>query len=113
MPGTRRVPLNRTPTQQVSRRAALLWRDRQMLRCVCPKSKTPDMCAACERAWSMDHEISRELQLRPWQFPAAIRVHPGMAGPDSIPLSDPGGVQMLARMRSLDEAVQRLEAENV
>ena len=110
MPGTRRTPIGREPTQQITRRAALLWRDMCMLKCRCPQPKT-DVCANCERAYDLDEQIGRELKLRPWQSPATVRKTPSMAGPSGFPLSDPGGKATLARMVALDEAVASLEAE--
>jgi hypothetical protein len=112
MPGTRRTPIGREPTQQITRRAALLWRDMCRLRCTCPKSKPVTReCANCEHSYGLHDKLHTELALRPWQWPCVVRKTPSMAGPSGVPLSDPGGKATLARMAALDEAVASLEAE--
>jgi hypothetical protein len=113
MPGTRRTPIGREPTQQITRRAALLWRDMTMLKCRCPRTRTvsQDMCGMCKRSYDIHEELCQELGLKPWQWPCVVRKTPSMAGPSGPPLSDPGGKATLARMAALDEAVALLEAE--
>jgi hypothetical protein len=111
MPGTRRTPIGREGKQPITPRAARLWRDRCALKCTCTSRSGTEMCANCKRAYDIDAEIGNELRLRPWQSPATARKSPDMAGPNSFPLSDPGGTQTRARMAALDEAVALLEAE--
>jgi hypothetical protein len=76
---TNRTPIHRPPRRRISPRAVELFREMQALpHCSClwgPMYWDRVECASCDRWWSLQNNLCRELELKPWEFPA-VSTHP-------------------------------------
>jgi len=81
MSGTRRVPLARLPTAQITPRAVELFEAMGRLRFTCPPpSPSRSLCGGCQRWYDLHDELHRELGAKPWQWPVVARQSSGRAG---------------------------------
>jgi hypothetical protein len=85
MSGTKRVPIERRSTVQITERALDLWEAMNRLRCTClPVIQEHywlhKMCASCRRWYDLHTELNDELHCEPWQWPCVARASPKRAG---------------------------------
>jgi len=102
MSGTRRTPLARRPTTQVTERAVELFVEMAKLRCSCPSPKrvTQGPCLGCAAWYDLHADLHDELKLKPWQWPCAARESPKHAG------STCWNYEIAARMALLKDAAK-------
>jgi hypothetical protein len=81
MSGTRRTPLVRRPTVQITPRAVELYVAMGKLRCTCPPpSPGRTQCPGCARWYDFHAELHDELRCAPWEWPCVARQSPKRAG---------------------------------
>src|SRR5215471_7573426 len=77
---TRRTPVARQHTSQLSLTAIKLFMEMRRCRCTCDPDVRFDICPGCERWDELDDHLCVELGLKPWEFPTfenpSARVHP-------------------------------------
>jgi hypothetical protein len=69
MPGTRRTPISRQRTPQVTPTAVKIFEAMRRCVCTCDPDDRFDECPGCKRWWDLHHHLSHELGCKPWEFP--------------------------------------------
>jgi hypothetical protein len=75
---TKRLPIGRSPTPQITKRAIALFEQMRKLEraCACPPIDwngeywKRQQCASCEQWWALHSELCDELGCQPWHWPA-------------------------------------------
>jgi hypothetical protein len=107
MSGTRRTPLVRRPTVQITPRAIDLYLAMSKLRCTCPPpSPGRTQCPGCQRWYDLHAELHEELRCAPWEWPCVARQAPKRAGSTCMNES------IAATMALLREAARRRTASS-
>jgi hypothetical protein len=102
MSGTRRVPLARRPTVQLTSRALDLYETMGRLRCTCaPPSPTREPCSGCRRWYDLHGELDEELRLPPWYWPIVGRQGARAAGSPAM------NETIAATMKMFEDAIRR------
>jgi hypothetical protein len=106
MSGTRRVPLARRPTVQITPRAIELYEAMGRLRCTCPSPKPPtrEPCSGCRRWYDLHGELDEELRLPPWYWPIVGRQGARAAGSPAM------NETIAATMKMFEDAIRRRRA---
>jgi hypothetical protein len=102
MSGTRRSPLVRQSTVQITPRAIELYAEMSRLCCSCPSPKPPtqEPCPGCARWYDLHADLHVELRRKPWEWPCVARQSARGAG------SPCWNEDIAARMTLLDEAIR-------
>jgi hypothetical protein len=101
MSGTRRVPLARHPTVQITAEAVELFEAMSKLKCSCaPPSPTRSPCPGCAKWYDLHEQLHTALGCELWQWPCIARQSPKRAG--STCMND----EIAARMVMLKEAAK-------
>jgi hypothetical protein len=75
MPGTKRVPVTRSPIPQITLKAVELFDGMRGCRCTCPpidwegKYWGRQQCPGCKRWWELQNQLCDELCCKPWEYP--------------------------------------------
>jgi hypothetical protein len=81
---TNRTPINRRPTGRLTPQAIEIFKRMVAIKCTCGEGNDCD-CPGCREHLQLDDDLSRELGLRPWQFPSVVYA-------DEIEVTGPGTV---------------------
>jgi hypothetical protein len=68
---TNRTPINRPPTARFTPKAISIFKHMMTLQCTCRGDERFE-CSGCKEHDALDGELARELNLKPWQYPAVI-----------------------------------------
>jgi hypothetical protein len=81
MSGTRRTPIRRQHEPQIDEAAIRIFMMMQCCVCTCNERERFSKCPGCTKWWDLEHQLSREIGAKVWEFPCIESPHWGNPEP--------------------------------